>query len=137
MENAEEIGKELNLPVHINAEICEINFGAFEGLSYQEIETRYPSEYKEWMEHPTTMKFPAGESFAEMKERTLSFLVLVSRVHQGQAVLAVSHAGVNRIILANAMGLPTDNIFRIDQAYAGVNVIDYFPQYAVVRLMNG
>jgi broad specificity phosphatase PhoE len=52
-------------------------------------------------------------------------------------VLTISHGGVNRILLADALGLPDDKIFRIEQAYAAVNVIDYLAQSALVRLVNG
>lgn len=137
IESAEVIRKELNLRPQCRAELCEINFGAFEGLSYHEIESRYPQEYKLWMEHPTEVKFTGGENFKEMKERALGFLASLFRVHAGQAVLTLAHGGVNRVILANALRLPTENLFRIDQAYAAVNVIDYYPEFALVRLMNG
>jgi len=136
-ESANEINRHLTLPVQAVAELCEINFGEFEGLTYSEIESRYPQEFQQWMERPTEIKFPRGESFPEMNDRVLGFLAFLVRVHRGQTVLIVSHAGVNRIILADALGLSSDKLFRIDQAYAAVNVIDYFPQSAVVRLMNG
>jgi broad specificity phosphatase PhoE len=137
IESAEELSRELHLQAEAYTELCEISFGAFEGLTYTEIESRYPVEFKQWMERPTAIKFPGGESFEELKTRTLKFLALISQVQRGRTVLAVAHAGVNRLILANAMGLSGDNLFRIDQAYAAVNVIDYFPEYALVRLMNG
>jgi hypothetical protein len=35
------------------------------------------------------------------------------------------------------LGLASNNIFKIDQAFAAVNVIDYFPGYPLVRLING
>lgn len=136
VESTFEINRDLNLPVQAVAELCEINFGEFEGLTYREIEDRYPEEFKLWMEKPLAIKFPGGESYAEMKDRVLGFLAFLRRVHHGQAVLIVAHAGVNRIILAHALGLPGEKLFRISQAYAAVNVIDYFPESALVRLIN-
>ena len=137
IDSAQIIGRELNLDPMPCEELCEINFGAFEGLSYQDIESSYPQEYKMWMEDPTAVKFPRGESFEEMKERVLGFLASLFRVHVGQTVLILSHGGVNRIVLANALRLPTENLFRIDQAHAAINVIEYYPDFALVRLMNG
>jgi alpha-ribazole phosphatase len=137
LESAEHIGERLNLPVEARPELCEIDFGAFEGLTYTEIEDRYPREFKQWMDRPTEIKFPAGESFAEMKVRLSSFVTFLSEFHRGHTLLVVSHAGVNRLILADALGLASNNIFKIDQAFAAVNVIDYFPGYPLVRLING
>ncbi|PIU52615.1 MAG: phosphoglycerate mutase, partial [Deltaproteobacteria bacterium CG07_land_8_20_14_0_80_60_11] len=45
--------------------------------------------------------------------------------------------GVNRVILSEALGLPLDHLFRLDQNYGCLNIIDYFPDMAVVRLING
>lgn len=137
LDSAEHIGERLNLPVEARPELREIDFGVFEGLTYTEIEDRYPSEFKQWMERPTEIKFPQGESFAEMQVRLLQFRGYLSEVHCSHSVVVVSHAGVNRLILADALGLASNNIFRIDQAFASVNVIDYFPGYPLVRLVNG
>jgi alpha-ribazole phosphatase len=137
VESAETISHELNLRPEPNPDLSEINFGDFEGLTYQEIETRYPREYRQWIEEPTGIKFPGGESFADVKSRALNFLSYLFRVESGQTVLAISHSGVNRYILANALGMPQENLFRIDQQYGAVNVIDYYPNFSLVRLVNG
>ena len=57
--------------------------------------------------------------------------------HHEEAFLVVAHAGVNRVILSEALGLSLDYLFRLDQNYGCLNVIDYFPDMAVVRLVNG
>jgi alpha-ribazole phosphatase/probable phosphoglycerate mutase len=125
------------MQAHAVPDLCEIDFGAFEGLTYAEVESRYPQEYKQWMERPTEIKFPGGESFAGMKDRVIGFLISLLRNHGSQTVLTISHGGVNRILLADALGLSGDKIFRIEQAYAAVNVIDYSAQSALVKLVNG
>lgn len=143
MESAESICKNLTNLKGLKVQpkpcpdLCEINFGDFEGLTYEEIEQRYPQEYQQWVQAPTTIKFPGGESFAEVKQRALGFLAHLFRAHAGQTVLAISHSGVNRLLLAEALGLPQENLFRIDQQYAAVNVIDYYPNFTLVRLVNG
>lgn len=127
----------LRIETRIRSELQEINFGRFEGLSYDEIETLYPQRYKLWMESPTKIQFPQGESFSDMKARVLNFKESLVGTCNGQTVVVVSHGGPNRIILAEALGIPDELVFRIDQAYAAVNVIDYFQQHPVVRLLNG
>jgi alpha-ribazole phosphatase/probable phosphoglycerate mutase len=51
--------------------------------------------------------------------------------------MLVSHGGTNRIVLAEALAVPDEMIFRMDQVYAAVNIIDYFLGHSIVRLMNG
>jgi broad specificity phosphatase PhoE len=137
VESASIAGACLGLQAIIRPELQEINFGRLEGMSFSEIEKLYPEEYRLWMESPTRIKFPEGESFAEMKARVVNFKNSLLNTHQGETVVLVSHGGPNRIMLAEALAIPDEMIFRIDQAYAAVNVIDYFEGYPVVRLVNG
>ncbi len=48
----------------------------------------------------------------------------------------VSHGGVNRIVLAQALGVESRMIFRMEQSYAGVSVIDELDGDCVVRVLN-
>jgi alpha-ribazole phosphatase len=136
LESATIAGEILGLQPQIADELSELHFGRFEGMPYPEIERLYPDEFKMWMEQPTKMIFPGGESFEDLARRVLQFTCALPHRHVDQSVLIVAHAGVNRVILANALGLPDDLIFRIDQGYAGLSVIDYFSQHPVVRFIN-
>ena len=136
LESALIASKKLRLQPRVVPELCEINFGEFEGQTYEEIERLFPAEYKSWMEHPTEITFPGGESFSAMKQRVLAFTSALPDLHRRRAVVMISHGGVNRIILADALGLPDPMLFRIDQAYAGLSIIDYYAQHPVVKLLN-
>lgn len=114
----------------------EIDFGELEGLTYEAAAEQYPSVYEKWMERPTEVKFPGGESFDEMRARVLDALRGIRDAHSNQTVAIVSHGGVNRIVLADALGIEAQNIFHMEQSHAGVSVVDDFDDYSVVRLMN-
>jgi alpha-ribazole phosphatase len=120
----------------VDDRLREIDFGAFEGLTYREISARYPQTYDEWMTRPTEVVFPGGESFATMSARVRDGLDQIRRMHSGTTVVTVSHGGVNRVALAQALDLDPRHIFRLAQAYACVNVIDYAGDQPVVRVMN-
>jgi alpha-ribazole phosphatase len=137
LESAAVAGTLLGLETTISPELREINFGSFEGRSYQEIERLYPDEYRTWMENPTGIQFPQGESFSDVKGRVLRFKDSLLSNHPGETVVLVAHGGANRIILAEAMGIPDCMIFRIDQAYAAVNIVDYLRESPIVRMVNG
>jgi len=135
--SARRIAGELKLPIQMADDLREIHFGSFEGLAFDEIQRKHPSEYALWMEKPTEIRFPGGESFDDLNARVQAFLTRLLEMHRSQTVLVVSHAGVNRVILAKALGLAARNIFQIDQCYAGISVIDYFESTTLVRLING
>ena len=136
-ESAAIVGWHLQLQPTLIPELQEIDFGKFEGLAYDEIQRLYPEEYRLWMENPTEIKFPWGEGFPEMKVRVLGFKESLLNLHRQQTVVLVCHGGTNRILLADALGTPDEGIFRIDQNYSAINIIDYFDKHPVVRLLNG
>jgi alpha-ribazole phosphatase/probable phosphoglycerate mutase len=123
-------------PVEIVAELREIDFGDFEGLSYDEIALRYPDLYRQWMERPTEVQFPHGESFAEMRARVLRAFERIRRELEEETVAIVSHGGVNRILMAWALRMPDDCIFRLAQDHAAVNLLAFVDGVPSVQLVN-
>jgi len=120
----------------VDERLREIDFGEFEGLTYEEIAKRFPDEYESWMTRPTEVSFRGGDSFRGMAARVLEAIDNVRRLHRSRTVVIVSHGGVNRIALAAALELDPHRLFRIDQAYGCVNVIDYSQHDPLVRVMN-
>jgi alpha-ribazole phosphatase len=118
-------------------EFREVHFGAWEGLSFTEIAERYPQELEARFRDLTSFRIPGGESLTDVRNRALPKLGSLIRQHTEQAFIVVAHAGVNRVILSEALGLSLDHLFRLDQNYGCLNIIDYFPDMAVVRLING
>lgn len=114
----------------------EIDFGAFEGRTYDEVAESHSDIYEKWMQRPTEVTFPDGESFSGMKARVLAGARRLRDTHDEGTIAVVSHGGVNRILLAEALGVADEDIFRMGQSYAAVSVIDDYPDSSVVRLMN-
>lgn len=123
-------------PVSVDARFAEIDFGDFEGRTYAEIEARHPQAFSTWMQSPTTMQFPGGESFAQMKARVLEGVRTIRAAHPGAAIGLVSHGGVGRIIIADALEMPDEAIFRLEQSYAGVSILDWWHDTPVLRLLD-
>jgi alpha-ribazole phosphatase len=53
------------------------------------------------------------------------------------AVVVVTHAGVIRTLLAHWLAAPDEALFRIDQSYGCINVVDWVDGTPVVRRVNG
>jgi alpha-ribazole phosphatase len=118
-------------------EFREVYFGVWEGLNFTEIAEHYPAELEARFRDLPNFRIPGGESLMDVRARALPRLSELIQQHQGEAFVIVAHAGVNRVILSEALKLPLDYLFRLDQNYGCLNVIDYFPDLAVVRLLNG
>ena len=121
--------------VLVDEGLRELDFGELEGRSYDEIAASDPELYRAWMERPTTVRFPGGESFAELKIRALEALDRIRAAHESAVV--VTHGGVLRAGLAAWLAMPDEAIFRLDQRYGGVTIVDCLDGVPLVRLMNG
>ena len=127
-----------NIPLTLSPALREKHFGRWEGLTYGEAEARYPDEWRQWLSDPSDSRPPGGESYREVEERVIPLARRLLVEHAGRSVLLVAHGGVNRVILCHALDLPLQHVFRIEQDYAALNQIEYFPDgHRAVALLNG
>jgi len=136
LEGARILARDHTCPVETIDALAEIHFGEFEGRSYDEIAAEYPDLYRQWMEQPTKIHFPGGESFDQMWKRVTNAASILRHRHTGGSIAIVTHGGVIRILLAEALALPPANIFRIGQCCGAINRIRYFGTAPVVDLVN-
>jgi alpha-ribazole phosphatase/probable phosphoglycerate mutase len=136
VESARILAAAADRPVEIAADFHEIDFGDFEGLTYDEIAGQFPGLFRQWMETPTEVQFPNGECFAQMRLRVLrSFHTILSKWN-GQTIAIVSHGGVNRILIAWALRMPDNAIFRLAQDHSAMNLIELVDGFPSVKSMN-
>jgi alpha-ribazole phosphatase len=136
IESAAILAEPSGATVTVEERFREIDFGDFEGRLYGEISQEYPEIYRQWMEHPTKTQFPNGESFVQMQARVIEASHELYARHRGETIAIVSHGGVNRVLLAAALGISNENIFHIAQRYAAVNLLMQIGDYPSVELMN-
>jgi alpha-ribazole phosphatase/probable phosphoglycerate mutase len=137
VESAQILAAVKGAPIEVVTDLSEINFGDFEGRPYDEIALRYPEAYRQWMERPTEVQFPNGENFAAMRTRVVRAFQKISSECEGQTVAVVSHGGVNRILIAQALQMPDNCIFRLAQDFAAMNLLVLFDDFPVLQLLNG
>jgi alpha-ribazole phosphatase/probable phosphoglycerate mutase len=114
----------------------EVAMGRWDGLTAAEIRARDPELWERWVGDPVGISFPGGESVADLRARVLpAWRALIER-HAGGYVAVVAHGGVNRVILAEALGLPPGNLLRLAQDHAGWSVLEYRRESVIVHAVN-
>jgi alpha-ribazole phosphatase/probable phosphoglycerate mutase len=121
----------------VDERLRELDFGALEGRLYDEVAASEPELYRAWMESPTAVTFPGGESYADLRARVLAALADLRAGHDGATVALVSHGGVLRAVLADCLQLPAEAIFRLDLRHGAVSVVEWLGSFPLVRLVNG
>ncbi len=138
VKGAEIISKSLGLAYTPLKSLRERSVGAWEGLTAGEIKERYPEEYAAWRSDLLNYRPPGGECLVDVQERILPVYRRLVAAHPDKEIAMLLHGGVNRIILADALGLPPLHLFRIDQSFGALNIIEHHEDgMAVVKLANG
>lgn len=117
-------------------DLRELDRGEWEGRTYDEIAASDAVRYRQWMERPCEVRFPRGESLADLRQRVLAVAAAIRGRHEGETVAIVTHVGPIRVLLAEALGMALENMFRIGQSYAGVNLIRYWGDATLVEYVN-
>ena len=131
------LAAELELPIRPHPGLLDINYGRFQGLTHAEAADRYPELYRLWRTTPGRVRFPEGESLADVQARVRALLGEVTARHPGRRLVLVGHEIVNKVLVCTLLGLDLDQIWRIRQEPAGLDLIqedDRRRQWLVQRL---
>jgi probable phosphoglycerate mutase len=104
-----------NIPLHTDAALREINLGLWQGLTPAEVERTFPGQYAQRGQDMAGFCPPEGESFFCVQRRALAALERWRTRCPDGILLVVSHAGVNRTLLARYLALPLAELQRIPQ----------------------
>ncbi len=135
--SAEIVAEPHSLKPVIISSLRERNFGLWEGMSFDEIREKYPLEFDAWAGNPLKFSPMEGESTLAMRDRVIQAMNEIMENHNKENIAIVAHGGVNRIILCHILEIPLGNIFRIEQDYGALNIIEFWDKYPVVKLING
>jgi broad specificity phosphatase PhoE len=102
---AEAVAAPQELPVRVLPGLEEIGFGAWEGLTREEIAARYPAEYAEFRSGADVRRGGTGETWVEVCRRMEETVAGITAGHPGGAVGIVSHGGATRAYVATLLGL--------------------------------
>ena len=136
LETAEMICSYHDLEIITCPELRELDYGEVEGLSFGEINEKYPELGQQIREINPDMKFPGGESFRDLEVRADKFLNIIDGHYEEKTVLLVSHGGMIRTLICQLLGLEISHwsSFRIDNA--SLTIIDTYPRRTIISLLN-
>jgi alpha-ribazole phosphatase/probable phosphoglycerate mutase len=138
LKGARIIARHHDAPLFALHELREMYFGGWEGMPLDDVRERFPEELEKRKADLLNYKIPGGgESVSELSDRVMPCLQEIMADHVGSDILVVAHGVVNRVILCNALGLDPNRMFNLKQDYGCLNIVDYFSDSTLVRLING
>ncbi|MEU7155698.1 bifunctional RNase H/acid phosphatase [Streptomyces chrestomyceticus] len=135
-QTAETVAARLGLDVRVDEGLRETDFGAWEGLTFAEVQERHPEDLAAWLGSAKAAP-TGGESFASVARRVaLSRDKLLAR-YAGRTVLLVTHVTPVKTLVRLALGAPPDSLFRMELSAASLSAVAYYSDgNASVRLLN-
>ncbi|MFD5753002.1 bifunctional RNase H/acid phosphatase [Streptomyces sp. NPDC127033] len=136
-ETAQAVADRLGLDVRIEEGLRETHFGAWEGLTFGEVQERYPDDLTAWLASPDVEPTGGGESFATVGQRVAAARDTLLDRYRGRTVLVVTHVTPVKELVRLALGAPQESLFRMELSAASVSVVAYYADgNASVRLFN-
>jgi alpha-ribazole phosphatase len=116
------IAKAFNVDCHGRSALREIDFGRWEGTTWEEIELRDVVYARRWIAEYPRLPAPDGEGIRHFERRVLGevkFLSLEAEVAE-RRIAVVTHAGVLRTVLCALLGWSEDKAWEQTRSYCSV-----------------
>lgn len=117
------------IPLDLQTDLTEICHGLWEGKLEMEIEADFPGLLQQWKTAPETVQMPEGENLQQVWERAIRCwrerVAHYSAEMDKTLGIVVAHDAINKVILADLLGLTPADFWKIKQGNGGVSVIDY------------
>jgi broad specificity phosphatase PhoE len=125
-----------SVPLDVEEALAEVDVGQWTSLTWEEIEQRWPNEYRAFQEAPERHGYLGGENLTQVRDRVLPTIERLVERHVGATFAIVGHGVVNRVLLAQWLGMPLCQARRLPQENAAFNIIHFHRGAALVRTLN-
>lgn len=137
METAAPLAERFGLPVIPDPQLRELNFGAWEGRNFNDVNAENPDAMKNFYNDPEQANIPDSENFTNFQRRVAGRVREIAAQERGKRIVIVSHGASIRILLANLLSMPIRSIWHLSQLNTAVNKIRFEDDgFAIVTLMN-
>ncbi len=118
-------------------ELREIFAGDWQGLCFDELQSRYADGYRVWLENIGQAICPHGETVQELAERIWQEILKIAKDNDGKTVVVVTHATPLRTLICRWKGLPIENMKEISWvSNASVTEVDYTDGVWTIRAIS-
>lgn len=135
-ETAQIVAQPHRLDVGVAAEFNELDLSRWEGLTAAEIEAREPEAWDTWCADPASLTLPGIEPFDRLRRRVRRGLETLTERHAGATVAVVTHDGIIRIAVLEALGMSVRHYRAIAVSNTGMTVLDFAPERTYLRAHN-
>lgn len=130
------IADTLALPLASEPGLVEIDTGEWTGLTWEEIEQRWPRESAAFHDDAERFGYLGGENLGQLRDRVLPVIEALAARHRGATIVTVSHGVVIRVLLAHWLGIPLRYARRLPNDNTGISTVIFSDGKAKVQTVN-
>jgi probable phosphoglycerate mutase len=135
-QTADEVSAATGAEIVLENGFTEVDFGAWEGLTFAEAAARDPELHRRWLADPSVPP-PGGESFAEVHRRVRRARDELIAKHGGATLVLVSHVTPIKALLRMALDAGPSLLYRMHLDLISLSIVEFYPDgHASVRLVN-
>jgi probable phosphoglycerate mutase len=136
LQTAEPIAQALGLEVLEVPELREIAYGAWEGLSVEDVSRRFHDDHLRWLADPAWNPPTGGETAMALAERALRAAVEIRTRSPNGNVLVVSHKATIRVLLCALLGVDVGCFrYRFACPVGAFSVVEFRPEGPFLRAL--
>lgn len=117
---AEELAGRHGLPLRLESDLRELDFGAWEGRTAAELWAHDADALGRFWADPYAFTPPQGEPLIDFETRVLDAVERLHRRFAGRHLLLVTHGGVMRLLLARARGLQRGDLLQVEVGHGAL-----------------
>lgn len=137
MHTAEFLATSKQLKVISVDELQEISFGSWEGLSYNEINEKWPRQIELFFANPDQCLPPEGESFDVAQKRAVQALKkILQREGEQKNIAIVTHGGIIRALVFALLDIPLKNFWKMNIGNTSVSCFSIWDGNFTAEIIN-
>jgi probable phosphoglycerate mutase len=116
----------LGLPIERRDELAELDYGAWDGMTANEVARKFRIEHERWTADPAWNPPTGGETAVQLAQRMTRAVEEIDAAHDDGNVLVVSHKASIRVALCALLGVDVGRFrYRFGCPVGSVSIVEF------------
>jgi len=132
IQSARVLSKKYNIEYELKDGLLEKKFGIWGGLTFNQIEEKYPEMLEKYHENPYEYCPQDGETTQVLRERTEKVIREIISQNEYKTVVIVTHEAVIQSVIASILAVPPENQGKIIIPTGSATQINFYSHWATL-----
>jgi broad specificity phosphatase PhoE len=133
---AEAIAKRISLPIEVEEDLAELNFGTYEGKSFDDLIMTDPEFAARFLDYEFDAQWPGGERLSEFHDRVRRVVTSLATQYASHTAIVVAHGGVLGSLASQLLGTPPNDWSRYQFKNCSVTHLELSSERSVLHRLN-